>query len=84
MQGLKIEITDICTELISIINEHLILSTANPAATVFYNKMKGDYNKYLAEVESGEKRVEVSNEALKAYEYDAAGMIEDEEIVEQS
>ncbi|KAL8506412.1 hypothetical protein ACS0TY_017334 [Phlomoides rotata] len=67
-QKLKAEITNICTELISIINEHLILSISNPVATAFYNKMKGDYNRYLAEVESGEKLVDVSNEALEAYE----------------
>merc|ERR1711907_622411 len=35
---------------------------------VFFRKMKGDYNRYGAEITTGEKREKYKNAALKAYE----------------
>ncbi|KAL8510864.1 hypothetical protein ACS0TY_017613 [Phlomoides rotata] len=67
-QKVEAEITDICKELISIIDEHLIPSISTPVATVFYNKMKGDYYRYLAELKTGNEMKEAADEANSSYE----------------
>ncbi|KAL8506410.1 hypothetical protein ACS0TY_017332 [Phlomoides rotata] len=69
-EKVETEITDICADILSIIDEHLIPSCkpGDPTSTVFYLKMKGDYFKYLAEFRTGMDRSEASDESLKAYE----------------
>ena len=38
-----------------LLDEHLIHDASAPESKVFYLKMKGDYYRYLAEVESGDE-----------------------------
>jgi 14-3-3 protein epsilon len=49
------------------LDKHLIPSATSGEATVFYNKMKGDYYRYLAEFTAGEKRTQASERSLEAY-----------------
>ncbi|KAF5183875.1 14-3-3-like protein [Thalictrum thalictroides] len=43
------ELSKICNDILTIIDEHLIPSSTTGESTVFYYKMKGDYFRYLAE-----------------------------------
>jgi 14-3-3 protein epsilon len=61
------ELETICDEILDIIKDHLIPNSTNEESKVFYYKMKGDYHRYLAEFQTGEKRKESAGEANSAY-----------------
>jgi len=61
------ELTDICNDILSVLDNHLIPTASTAESKVFYNKMKGDYHRYLAESTSGEPRQESAEKALAAY-----------------
>jgi len=61
------ELTEICNNILSVLDEHLIKNSASDESKVFYNKMKGDYHRYLAESTTGEPRQHSSEKALEAY-----------------
>ncbi|XP_046839221.1 14-3-3 protein beta/alpha-like [Xenia sp. Carnegie-2017] len=72
------ELQDVCNVVLELLDKHLIevaKSKSDNEATVFYLKMKGDYYRYLAEVENNQESdakkevVEKSEDAYKeAYE----------------
>ncbi|KAJ8491819.1 hypothetical protein OPV22_013540 [Ensete ventricosum] len=62
------ELSNICTDIIALIDEHLIPSASAGESSVFYYKMKADYYRYLAEFKSGNERKENSEQSLKAYQ----------------
>ncbi|KAJ8616472.1 hypothetical protein MRB53_035844 [Persea americana] len=62
------ELSDICHDIMTVIDEHLIPSSTAGESTVFYYKMKGDYYRYLAEFKSGNEKKEAADQSLKAYE----------------
>ena len=41
-----------CHEILNLIENTLLKKTANTEAKVFYYKMRGDYNRYIAEYSS--------------------------------
>jgi 14-3-3 protein epsilon len=61
------ELTKMCNGVIATIDNHLLKRASDPEATVFYLKMKGDYNRYIAEYAQGDLRQKVSEGALSAY-----------------
>jgi len=61
------ELTDICAQILGIIDESLIPNSTAEEGKVFYYKMKGDYYRYLAEFQSDPQRKETSDNALDAY-----------------
>eukprot|EP00794_Sanderia_malayensis_P003369 gene3369-3858_t len=62
------ELEDKCAEVLGLIDEHLISQSAQPEAKVFYRKMKGDYYRYLVEVQpEGEGRQERADQSYQAY-----------------
>ncbi|XP_021718413.1 14-3-3-like protein D [Chenopodium quinoa] len=67
-QKVELELTNICSDIMTVINEHLIPSATAGESTVFYYKMKGDYYRYLAEFKFGNERKEASDQSMKAYE----------------
>ncbi|KAH6780662.1 general regulatory factor 9 [Perilla frutescens var. hirtella] len=67
-QKVELELTDICNDIMTVIDEHLIPSCTAGESTVFYHKMKGDYYRYLAEFKTANDRKEVADQSLKAYE----------------
>lgn len=62
------ELTKMCENVISVIDTYLVNRAADAEAKVFYLKMKGDYNRYIAEYAQGELKEKVSSASLKSYE----------------
>jgi len=67
-QKVEAELSKICHDIMTIIDEHLIPSSNIGESTVFYYKMKGDYFRYLAEFKTGNERKEAADQSLKAYQ----------------
>ncbi|XP_076883609.1 14-3-3-like protein D isoform X1 [Bidens hawaiensis] len=67
-QKVETELSNICNDIMTVIDEHLIPSSSAGESTVFYYKMKGDYFRYLAEFKSGNDKKEAADQSLKAYE----------------
>ncbi|KAL1555671.1 14-3-3-like protein D [Salvia divinorum] len=67
-QKVELELANICSDIMTVIDEHLIPSCTAGESTVFYYKMKGDYYRYLAEFKAGNDRNDVADQSLKAYE----------------
>ncbi|KAJ3128600.1 hypothetical protein HK098_004026 [Nowakowskiella sp. JEL0407] len=61
------ELADVCTDILSVLDEHLIPAAEAGESKVFYYKMKGDYHRYLAEFAVGDKRKDASTHAHAAY-----------------
>lgn len=61
------ELTNICDDILNVLNEHLIPTAQSGESKVFYYKMKGDYHRYLAEFAVAEKRKEAADASLEAY-----------------
>jgi len=64
---LEAEMQDICKELMGLI-EVLLPKAENGEPVIFYMKMKGDYNRYMAEVRDKGQREHAVEEAKKAYQ----------------
>jgi len=64
---IEAELTDICNDVLEVLDSHLIPSAAASESKVFYLKMKGDYLRYMAEFSTGDVRKEAANKALAAY-----------------
>jgi len=62
------ELKDVCNEVLTLLDKHLIAKAGNPESKVFYLKMKGDYYRYLAEVAAGDERAAVVDNSQKAYQ----------------
>ncbi|GMH11090.1 hypothetical protein Nepgr_012931 [Nepenthes gracilis] len=67
-QKIESELSNICSDIMAVINEHLIPSASAGESTVFYYKMKGDYYRYLAEFKTGHERKDAADLSMKAYE----------------
>ena len=62
------ELSSICSDIMRVIDEHLLPSCSGFESTVFFYKMKGDYYRYLAEFKTGDDRKEVADQSMKAYQ----------------
>ena len=64
----------ICTDVLGLIDTHLIPKATDPESKVFYFKMKGDYHRYLAEIAIGDSKKPLAIDAQNAYQqaYDIA------------
>ncbi|KAK1258667.1 hypothetical protein QJS04_geneDACA019264 [Acorus gramineus] len=67
-QKVESELSSICNDIMAVIDEHLIPSSASGESSVFYYKMKGDYYRYLAEFKNANERKEPADQSLKAYQ----------------
>jgi len=61
------ELSDICQDILNVLDKHLIPSSTTGESKVFYYKMKGDYHRYLAEFAIGGGRKEAAENSLIAY-----------------
>jgi len=61
------ELQSICTDIISVLTDHLVPHAKSGESKVFYFKMKGDYHRYLAEFVGGDQRKEAAEASLVAY-----------------
>ncbi|CAM9278410.1 unnamed protein product [Ascophyllum nodosum] len=65
---IETELTDICDDILKIIESELIPNSTSEEGKVFYYKMKGDYHRYLAEFQSADERKTSASDALDAYQ----------------
>lgn len=61
------ELRDICSDILNVLEKHLIPCASTGESRVFYYKMKGDYHRYLAEFATGTDRKEAAENSLVAY-----------------
>uniref|UniRef100_A0A8C6WTV6 14-3-3 domain-containing protein n=1 Tax=Neogobius melanostomus TaxID=47308 RepID=A0A8C6WTV6_9GOBI len=62
------ELKDICEDILSVLEKHLIPnSTAGESKVFYYKCTKGDYHRYLAEFTVGNDRKEAAENSLVAY-----------------
>jgi 14-3-3 protein epsilon len=62
------ELQEICQDILSILDNHLIPSSKSGESKVFHYKMKGDYHRYMAEFTVGDDRKKAANSSLNAYQ----------------
>jgi 14-3-3 protein epsilon len=61
------ELSGICNDILSVLDDHLIPTATTGESKVFYYKMKGDYHRYLAEFAAGNGRKDAAESSLIAY-----------------
>jgi len=61
------ELEGICKDILSLLDDHLLKVANTDESKVFYHKMKGDYYRYMAEFDTGDKRKEAAQNSLSAY-----------------
>ena len=64
---LETELSDLCNQMLSLIDNYLVKKASSEESKVFYLKMKGDYYRYLAEITTGDKNKEVANNSRNSY-----------------
>jgi len=64
---IEAEMAGLCNEIINILDAHQIPLAKTGESKVFYNKMKGDYLRYMAEFQSGNSKKDSAEKALVAY-----------------
>ncbi|XP_065198808.1 14-3-3-like protein 2 [Sycon ciliatum] len=62
------ELQDICSEVLVLLKDHLIVNSKTEESKVFYLKMKGDYHRYLAEVATGADRDAIVGDSQESYQ----------------
>merc|ERR1711941_28170 len=67
MGKVEAELQKICDTIIGLLDNNL-LGKGNGESKVFYQKMKADYYRYIAEFKTGAKKDEAAQSAKKAYE----------------
>ncbi|KAF8103534.1 hypothetical protein N665_0188s0465 [Sinapis alba] len=76
VEMVKDEFFNVCNDILSLIDSHLIPSTTNVESTVYYYTMKGNYFRYMAEFGSDAEREGAADNSLEAYKI-AMEMAED-------
>lgn len=61
------ELTEVCANILKLLDSNLIPSSSSGESEVFYLKMKGDYHRYLAEFKIGEERKSAAEDTMLAY-----------------
>ena len=61
------ELSEICSSILQLLDDHLIPTASSGESKVFYLKMKGDYHRYLAEFKTGTDRKDAAEHTLLAY-----------------
>mmetsp|Transcript_79782 Transcript_79782/g.203169 ORF Transcript_79782/g.203169 Transcript_79782/m.203169 type:complete len:240 (-) Transcript_79782:484-1203(-) len=69
------ELKKICDTILGLLDKNLISGASNGESKVFYQKMKADYYRYIAEFTKDEKKTNAANSAETAYA-DAAKVAE--------
>merc|ERR1712150_439180 len=62
------ELQKICDRILSLLDENLIENASSGESKVFYQKMKADYYRYIAEFKEGAGKDDAAEKARKAYE----------------
>ncbi|CAL5209146.1 unnamed protein product [Lathyrus oleraceus] len=67
ISSIESEFSNICDDILKLLDTRLIPSASSGDSKVFYLKMKGDYHRYLAEFKTGVERKEAAESTLAAY-----------------
>jgi len=75
-EKVETELQDICERILKLLGDegkrpnegNLIATASNGESKVFYQKMKADYYRYIAEFQSGDEKTKASEKARLAYE----------------
>jgi len=62
------ELDKICNTILGLLDGNLIAKASNGESKVFYQKMKADYYRYIAEFSDGDKKSKAADSARLAYE----------------
>merc|ERR1712151_568420 len=62
------ELQKICDTILQVLDQDLIKKASNGESKVFYQKMKADYYRYIAEFTEGDKKSAAAESARKAYQ----------------
>jgi len=62
------QLHQICDDILDLINRLLLPAAQDNESKVFWNKMKGDYHRYVAEFEREDKRQQAQSAALDSYQ----------------
>merc|ERR1711879_695368 len=62
------ELQKICGAILKLLEDSLIAKSSTGESKVFYEKMKADYYRYIAEFTVGDEKAKASESARKAYE----------------
>merc|ERR1712238_581070 len=62
------ELQKICDTILALLDNNLIGKASSGESKVFYQKMKADYYRYIAEFTDGEKKTKAAESARLAYE----------------
>merc|ERR1712061_145274 len=66
--GVEAELQKICDTILGLLDNNLINKASTGESKVFYQKMKADSYRYIAEVTAGEAKKKASENARLAYE----------------
>jgi len=61
------ELSDLCHDILGVLDNNLIPNATTGESKVFYYKMKGDYYRYLAEFATGDERKAAAENSLSSY-----------------
>merc|ERR1712204_23655 len=67
-QKVEAELQKICGDILSILDGNLISKASSDESKVFYQKMKADYHRYIAEFTTDDKKTAAAENARKAYD----------------
>jgi len=62
------ELQEICDRIIGLLDSNLIVKASSGESKVFYQKMKADYYRYIAEFNEGDKKKAAAENARQAYD----------------
>merc|ERR1712087_147204 len=62
------ELQKICDTILEVLDNSLIVKATSGESQVFYQKMKADYYRYIAEFTDGDKKAKASESARAAYD----------------
>jgi len=65
--AVETELNNICQDVLSLLDDHLLQAKLESEPQVFYQKMKADYYRYLAEFATGDDKEEHSKKAKDSY-----------------
>lgn len=61
------ELSDVCSDILNVLDKHLVPCATTGESKVFYYKMKGDYHRYLAEFAQSDTKKDAAENAQVAY-----------------
>merc|ERR1739845_175598 len=67
-QKVEAELQKICDTILGLLDANLIPKSSNGESKVFYQKMKADYFRYIAEFTDGDAKTKAAENARLAYE----------------